>query len=61
MCIAFFKIGELVVKLIIKIFRGISNKRKTSNVKKTESVASVRTDMPGATSEEELYQQGGEV
>ncbi len=61
MCIAFFKIGELVVKLIIKIFRGISNKRKTSNVKKTENVASVRTDMPGATSEEELYQQGGEV
>ena len=61
MCIAFYKIGELVVKLLIKIFRGISNKKNESKAKKAETVNSVRTDMPGATSEEELYQQGGEV
>ena len=47
--------------MLIKIFRGISNKKNESKAKKAETVNSVRTDMPGATSEEELYQQGGEV
>lgn len=60
LCIAFYKIGELLIRGIIKLFRGISQKKKASREKKMETVSSVRTDMPGASSDEELYQQGGE-
>lgn len=60
LCIAFYKIGELIIKGFIKLFRNIAQKKKVNREKKAETVSSVRTDMPGASPDEELYQQGGE-
>ena len=67
-CIAFYKLGELIVKGIIKLIRNISKSPKSS--KRPETVQSVRTDVEPANetveaseplTEEEVYQQGGEV
>jgi len=47
MCIAFYKLGELFVKLVIRIFRGVSKKNKERKEKKAKP--------------EVLYQQGGDT
>lgn len=63
MCIAFYKIGELLIKGIIKLIRFISKKRNDSKVKKAQEIQSPNLNGKGFenVSAEEIHQRGGEA
>jgi uncharacterized membrane protein len=63
MCIAFYKIGELLIKSIIKLIRYISKKRSDSKAKKAQETLNPNLSNKGFenVSGEEIHQRGGEV